>query len=162
VAAHLRAYRQAGFRVEVMVLAVPAAMSNQGIISRYLEQVADQGHGRLSVQAKADQAYAGVLDFAELICSEHLADYVGVFRRGESDPRYRNVLSAEGAWTTEPRLRAAIERERPWTAHETADFLATHGLVRLWDIADPSHLRQLGQPLTRLSSAVFQVTAWAR
>lgn len=32
------------------------------------------------------------------------------------------------------------------------------GLVRLWDITDPSHPRQLGQPLTRLSSAVFQVT----
>src|SRR6266581_4573441 len=32
------------------------------------------------------------------------------------------------------------------------------GLVRLWDITDPSRPRQLGQPLTRLSSAVFQVT----
>src|SRR5262245_35322687 len=57
VAAQLRAYRRAGFRVEVMILAVPAAMSNQGIISRYLEQVAGQGHGRLSVQANADRAY---------------------------------------------------------------------------------------------------------
>lgn len=39
------------FRIEVMVIAVPAAMSNQGILSRYHEQVLDRGHGRLTVQA---------------------------------------------------------------------------------------------------------------
>jgi Zeta toxin len=132
VAAHLRAYRRAGFRIEVLTLAVPAAMSNQGIISRYLEQVADQGHGRLSVQANADQAYMGVLDLADLIDREQLADYVGVFRRGESDPRYRNSLSADGTWTSEPALRSAIERERErsWTAREAADFLDTHRRLR--------------------------------
>ena len=132
VAAHLRAYRQSGFRVEVMILAVPAAMSNQAIITRYLEQVADHSYGRLSVQANADQAYAGVLDVADLIDSQHLADHAGVFRRGESEPRYRNTLTAEGTWTTEPALRKAIERERDrsWTAHETADFLDTHRQLR--------------------------------
>jgi hypothetical protein len=132
VAAHLRAYRQAGFRVEVMVMAVPAAMSNQGIIARYLEQVADQGDGRLSVQANADQAYVGGLDLADLIDREQLADYVGVFRRGESDPRYSNSLTAEGTWVAAPTLRAAIERERerPWTAQETADFMRTHRQLR--------------------------------
>lgn len=132
VAAHLRAYRQAGFRVEVMILAVPAAMSNQGIISRYLEQLADQGHGRLSVQANADQAYTGVLDLADRIDSEQFAHYVGVFRRGESQPRYGNTLNAEGNWTAVPALREAIkrERERPWTPEETADFLRTHYKLR--------------------------------
>jgi hypothetical protein len=132
VAAHLRAYRQASFRVEVMVMAVPAAMSNQGIIARYLEQVADQGHGRLSVQANADQAYIGVLELADLIDREQLADYVAVFRRGEPDPRSRNSLSAEGTWVATPGLRAAIERERerPWTAQETADFARTHRQLR--------------------------------
>jgi hypothetical protein len=44
-AAHMRAYRDAGYRVEVMVIAVPAAMSNQGILNRYYEQVIDRGHG---------------------------------------------------------------------------------------------------------------------
>lgn len=38
----------AGFRVEAMILAVPAAMSNQGIVARYAEQIADRGHGRLT------------------------------------------------------------------------------------------------------------------
>jgi hypothetical protein len=128
VAAYLRAYRQAGFRVEVMILAVPGAMSNQAIISRYLEEVAGQGHGRLSVQVNADRAYTGVLDLADLIDREQLAHYAGVFRRGESDPRYRNWLNADGTWASDPALRPAIERERerPWTARETADFMNTH------------------------------------
>ena len=95
-AAHLRAYRDAGFRIEVMALAVPAAMSNQGIISRYHEQVVDRGHGRLTVQANADRAYTGVLDLADAIDSGRLADETGVFRRGEATPRYSNALNTAG------------------------------------------------------------------
>ena len=111
-AGHMRAYRDAGFRVEVMVIAVPAAMSNQGIVSRYHEQVVDRGHGRLTVQANADRAYAGVLDLADVIDGERLADEVH--------------------WQATPALRAAIESERarPWTPEETADFLHTHTKLR--------------------------------
>jgi len=131
-AGHMRAYRDAGFRVEVMVIAVPAAMSNQGIVSRYHEQVVDRGHGRLTVQANADRAYAGVLDLADVIDGERLADEVCVFRRGEATPRYSNALNAVGHWQATPTLRAAIESERarPWTAEETADFLRTHTKLR--------------------------------
>lgn len=131
-AANLRAYREAGFRIEVMVIAVPAAMSNQGILSRYHEQVLDRGHGRLTVQANADRAYTGILDLAGAIDNERLADEAGVFRRGEAAPRYRNTLNAAGQWQATPALRAAIETERAraWTAQETADFLRTHYKLR--------------------------------
>jgi hypothetical protein len=73
-----------------------------------------------------------VLDLADLIDRDHLADHAGVFRRGEPDPRYRNTLTADGTWTSEPALRPAIERERErsWTAQETADFLDTHRRLR--------------------------------
>jgi WD40 repeat protein len=68
-----------------------------------------------------------------------------------------------------PRVLAVIPADAPGPGHTTwalafsADsrLLAAaggDGLVRLWDITDPSRPRQLGQPLTRLSSAVFQVT----
>ena len=131
-AANLRAYRDAGFRVEVMVIAVPAAMSNQGILSRYYEQVLDRGHGRLTVQANADRAYSGILDLAGAIDSERLADEAGVFRHGEATPRYSNALNTAGQWRATPALRAAIETERAraWTAEETADFLRTHYMLR--------------------------------
>jgi len=131
-AAHMRAYRDAGFRVEVMVIAVPAAMSNQGILNRYYEQVIDRGHGRLTVQANADRAYTGILDLADAIDRERLADEVGVFRRGSAVPRYGNALDAVGQWQEPPSLRAAIESERTrqWTAEETADFLRTDAKLR--------------------------------
>jgi hypothetical protein len=128
-AVHLRAYRDAGFRIEAMFLAVPAAMSNQGILSRYAEQVADRGHGRLTVQANADRAYAGVLDLADVIDHEHLADYAGVFRRGDATPRYE---TSEHRRQASHLLRDVIDRERqrPWTPVETADFLRTHRKLR--------------------------------
>jgi hypothetical protein len=130
--AHMRSYRASGFRIEVMVIAVPAAMSNQGIISRYHEQVIDRGHGRLTVQANADRAYHGILDLADSIDNERLADEVGVFCRGEASPRYSNTLNKAGEWSTTPALRAAIDSERakPWTIEETADFLRTHVKLR--------------------------------
>lgn len=62
-------------------------MSNQGIVSRYYEQVLDRGHGRLTVQANADRACTGILDLADAIDNERLADEAGVFRRGEATPR---------------------------------------------------------------------------
>lgn len=129
---YMRAYRDAGYRVEIMATAVPAAMSNQGIISRYHQQVVDRGHGRLTVQANADRAYTGLLDLADVIDRERLADEVGVFRRGEATPQYSNSLTSAGQWRAAPGLRAAIdgERVRPWTAEETADFLRTHARLR--------------------------------
>jgi WD40 repeat protein/transcriptional regulator with XRE-family HTH domain len=68
-----------------------------------------------------------------------------------------------------PRVLAVIPADAPGPGHTTwalafssdSRLLAAaggDGLVRLWDITDPSHPRQVGQPLTRLSSAVFQVT----
>lgn len=107
-------------------------MSNQGIVSRYHEQVTDRSHGRLPVQANADRAYAGILNLADLIDSGHLADEVGVFRRGEAVPRYHNTVDHSGRWTATPALRAAVEAERSriWTAAETADFLNTQARLR--------------------------------
>lgn len=131
-ARHMRAYREAGFRVEAMILAVPAAMSNQGIIARYHEQVSDRSHGRLPVQANADRAYAGILDLADLIDTGHLADETAVLRRGEAFPRYHNALSQDGRWTARPALRAAAEAERgrAWTVAETTDFESTQARLR--------------------------------
>jgi len=131
-ARHMRAYREAGYRVEAMILAVPAAMSNQGFIARYHEQVTDRGHGRLPVQANADRAYAGILDLADLIDTGRLADETAVFRRGEAVPQNHNTLSQAGQWTSRPALRAATEaeRSRAWTAAETSDFQITQATLR--------------------------------
>jgi hypothetical protein len=140
----MRAYRDAGFDVEAIFLAVPKALSDQGIVSRYHEQVKSRGQGRLTVQAKADQAYGGIVDLARRIDGEQLVDQVSVFRRGEDRPRYAN-FTVGGRWFAAPTLAAAVEEERarPWTVEETAGFLEVHG--RLVSEMGPSWSDRLDQ-----------------
>ncbi|WUC63001.1 zeta toxin family protein [Streptomyces sp. NBC_00667] len=40
------AHRRTGTRIEALFMGVPQAMSNQGIVNRYFEQLADRGQGR--------------------------------------------------------------------------------------------------------------------
>jgi hypothetical protein len=129
VAATIRAYRAAGFQVEAMMMGVGEAMSRQGIVNRYHEQVKDRGSGRLTVQRNADESYRGIIDLAQLVDDGRLADRVGVFRRGEVEARYRNALDSNGQWEQPPELPAAIvrERNRPWTVRESAEFLQVQG-----------------------------------
>jgi len=146
VAEKMSAYRGAGAHVEALFLAVPQAMSNQGIIAWYFEQLTDRGHGRLTVQANADESYLGILALADRIDREPLVDVAGVYRRGEPAPRYSNSLDDAGAWTSPPGLRRALEAERarPWTASETDSFLTTqHRLRQVGDQLGPGWTTRL-------------------
>lgn len=153
----LRDY-QSTHRVEVAVLAVPKAMSLQGILHRYHEQCVERGHGRLTEPARRDLSYNGILDLADHIDAHGLAHKVAVYRRGEAKPRYDNNYTATG-WQNPPRLRQAIEteRNRPWTAQETADFVRVHAY--LLDQMDPEfqselhNIAELAQPLLHPSIA---------
>ncbi|MDX6362010.1 MAG: hypothetical protein QOC85_1013, partial [Streptomyces sp.] len=166
VAATMRAYRDSGFRVEVVAMGVSEALSNQGIVHRYHEQVKERGSGRLTVQANADQSYEGIVDLARRVDAHRLADEVTVFRRGEGEPRYANRLGADGQWEQTPALATAIEAERGrrWSAGESGDFLQVQGklhtemspdwaapLARIDRLAQP-HLA----PLTKLSDQDLQ------
>jgi len=118
-----RMFRDAGYRVETAILAVPESLSRLGILQRYEEQRRDKGHGRLTLQSNHDAAYAGVLAAADLIDREKLVDAVAVYRRG-NDLLYANELTGEQQWAVTPGTRAAInaERTRPWTDRQAASF----------------------------------------
>ncbi|WP_331725692.1 zeta toxin family protein (plasmid) [Streptomyces xanthophaeus] len=126
------AYRRAGARVEALFMGVPQAMSNQGIVSRYFEQLADRGQGRLTVQSNADESYRGILALADSVDEGALANTASIYRRGESKPRYSNTVAASGDWTSPPALADALEAERtrPWTAAESEAFVATQLRLR--------------------------------
>ena len=132
VADTMTAYRQAGFRVEVLAMGVAKALSDQGIVARYHEQVKDRGSGRLTVQKNADESYRGILALARLVDRDRLADQVGVFRRGEGTARYTNELNEAGQWRRPAELAAALEteRSRPLSETEARDFLRTQGQLR--------------------------------
>lgn len=129
------AYRRAGARVEALFMGVPKAMSDQGIGSRYFEQLADRGQGRLTVQSNADESYHGILVLADSVDDGVLAHVASIYRRGESTPRYTNAMDKSGDWASPPALADALraERNRPWTAVESEAFVATQ--IRLREVS---------------------------
>ncbi|AYA17996.1 zeta toxin protein [Streptomyces alfalfae] len=128
----MRSYRESGARIEALFMGVPRAMSNQGIIARYFEQLADQGQGRLTVQANADESYRGILDLADRVDAGKLVDLASVYRRGETKPRYSNALDSSGTWANPTSLRQSLdsERTRSWTEAESSGFVTTQLRLR--------------------------------
>ncbi|MEU3564180.1 zeta toxin family protein [Kitasatospora sp. NPDC006786] len=127
------AYRAAGHRIEVVALACASAVSQLGVLERYI------GHGdsagRWVSWANHDQCAQQLARTLDVLESEHLVDRVTVVRRG-LEPLYGNEL-VDGSWTRPPEAARAVETEqaRWWDAVETASFRraladAEHALVR--------------------------------
>ncbi|KAM3535401.1 hypothetical protein MY4038_001273 [Beauveria bassiana] len=104
-------FRAAQYRVEVVVLAVPAALSRLGILARFYEKKPEaQSRGlpvRLTPVKVHDDSYAGLLHAARYLESSGAADQVVVVRRG-------NLVAYgwERAGGETPKIAEAVERER--------------------------------------------------
>jgi len=120
-----RQFRDGDYQVETAFLAVPAALSRLGILSRFQAEVEAYGHGRYIDPAVHDVSYQGVLQAAADLDREGLSDNVFVFRR-DARVVYQNHRSADGSWQDPPSTAEAIqqERERPWSQVEGRRFLA--------------------------------------
>ncbi|MFC9653999.1 MULTISPECIES: zeta toxin family protein [unclassified Streptomyces] len=123
VRATARAFRAAGYRVEVVALAVASAVTQLSVLDRYLTQVHSEGTGRYVSWENHDQCVRALPQALEVIEAEQLADRVMVVRR-DLEVLYDNELSATGSWRCAPGAHRALtaERARPWTAPETWRF----------------------------------------
>lgn len=126
-----RRFHDAGYRVEVGIVAVPEALSRLGILRRYWGEVQDVGHGRLIDAATHDECYRGVMRGAAAVDSGGLADSAFAFRRG-GEVVYANHTSPDGSWRDAPGLAAAVqaERQRPWTATERTSYIGSSRRLR--------------------------------
>ncbi|WP_432197045.1 zeta toxin family protein [Streptomyces sp. bgisy027] len=115
-------YRAAGHRIEVVAVATPEALSQLGILDRFLTESATGG-GRYVSWTNHDTCAKGMLTTLAVIETEQLADRVTVVRR-DGTALYVNELTADGSWRRRPAAEQAVQRERsrPWTAPETAVF----------------------------------------
>ncbi|WP_301129026.1 zeta toxin family protein [Streptomyces cacaoi] len=115
------AYGQAGARRELVVLAVPEAVSQLGVLERFVAG-AVEGGGRYVSWANHDACAAGLLPAVEIVDAERLVERVTVLRR-DGAVLYANELGPDGAWLRPPATREAVvrERARPWSARETAE-----------------------------------------
>ena len=127
------AYRYAGHRVELAVLAVPEALSSLAVLHRYLQQVRATGAGRYVSAQNHDHCSRTLPEALRVIEAERLANLVTVI--GANGIRYLNRLTPNGSWSRPPRAAQAVsaERTRPWTVTETRRFRDT--VARVGDIA---------------------------
>ncbi|MFD5098914.1 zeta toxin family protein [Streptomyces albidochromogenes] len=110
------AYRQARHRIEVVAVATAEALSQLGILDRFLSDpryVSWENH---------DACAKGLLRTLAVIEAEKLADRITVVRR-DGTVLYDNEL-VDGAWRRRPAADRAVTYEwtRPWTAIETVTF----------------------------------------
>ncbi|MGW1364497.1 zeta toxin family protein [Streptomyces chartreusis] len=120
------AYRQAGYRVEIVALAVNEAFSQLGILDRYL-RLAEQGRARYVSWDNHDTCAAALVDTLGIVEAAHLADRIFVVRRSTDtafEVVYDNELDGTGRWrrTASAARAASAERRRPWDARETGRF----------------------------------------
>ncbi|MER0443174.1 zeta toxin family protein [Streptomyces sp. Edi4] len=161
------AYRAAGYRVEIVVVAEAHAVLQLSTLDRYL--ASEEGTGRYISWDNLDRCVSGLPQSLAVIEAEHLADRIMVVRR-DLTVLYGNELAEDGTWRSSmgaDRAHAA-ELARPWTAPETWQFrrqaasvehrahplessperrlAAVGGLERAHALAEP--VRRIAQPLT--------------
>lgn len=128
VARTVEQFREAGFRVEARVLAVPERLSWQGVLQRYEEQRAAKGTGRMSPEDMHAAAVRGVPQSLDRLQDQYLVDRIALYRRGGEV-----IFSAEQQpgqrWSSAQRASDALEaeRSRPWSRAEHDKF------VRDWE-----------------------------
>ncbi|MER5781312.1 zeta toxin family protein [Streptomyces mobaraensis] len=164
--ATLTAYREAGYRIEVVALAVPEAVSQLGVLDRYL-RLAEEGRARYVGWDNHDACAAALPDALAGIEARRLADRVVVVRRA-GEVLYANELTPGGRWRRPAGAREALlaERSRRWSAAETGVFrrqLAdadrrAHDprLPEDWSLAvrrDAERAAALAEPLRRTAQA---------
>ncbi|MFE9427711.1 zeta toxin family protein [Kitasatospora sp. NPDC006697] len=124
--AQLAAYRRAGYRVEIVALAVPEALSQLSVLERYL-QLAVEGRARYVGWDNHDACAAALPAVLAEVEEKRLAERVFVVRRGTGmvlESVYGNELGADGCWVRPARAARAVlaERGRPWDAATTGRF----------------------------------------
>ncbi|MCT2546222.1 zeta toxin family protein [Streptomyces atratus] len=116
------AYRRAGHRIEVVALATPEALSQLGILDRYLTTAAEGAGGRYVSWGNHDICAQQMLTTLAVIEAEQLVDRITVVRR-DLELLYANEL-VDGAWASATGAATVMrsERARPWTAPQTRVF----------------------------------------
>ncbi|MFE3206079.1 zeta toxin family protein [Embleya sp. NPDC059237] len=132
--------RQAGYRIELVVVAARPADSRQGTAARYAQ--ADQsGPARFTTVAGHNRCLRAVFEALEVAERDALVDSVIIMRRDQTAV-YRNERGPDGRWVRATGAAWALLREqcRPYTACEAAEFLTVQRW--LWQ-ALPQHRHEL-------------------
>jgi len=116
--------KEAGYRVELHIIATPERVSEQRIYERYEGQRERDGYGRFSTKDKHDEAYLGVAKTIAAVEAGKQVDRLCVYDR-HVRAIYDNSFE-NGQWQKEPLALKTFEQERnrPMTLQERKDYLA--------------------------------------
>ncbi len=125
------AYRRAGYRAELVVLAVRAADSRQGTAVRCADVNRLGGHGRFTTAQRHDHHSAVLADAVAAAEQEAVADSVMMWGR-DGTVLYRNGLNPQGSWARPTGAVKALlaEQKRPYSSQEAARFWALQRRLR--------------------------------
>ncbi|KAK5989178.1 hypothetical protein PT974_10678 [Cladobotryum mycophilum] len=150
-------FRSANYRVEVLILAVPEALSRLGILTRFYEKLPEAQSRNLPIRLTPvkvhDDSYKGLLDAATFLDQSGAADQVLVIRRGNL-VAYSEEKGSDGKWKGGIADAIQRERERPLTNEEMK--LALDDIQKVSTHEDATdqvgQVRTLLQPLINQSS----------
>jgi len=160
-----RGLKQAGYRVELHVMAVSEKVSEQRIYQRYEDMRESGGFGRFSTKDKHDQAYLGVARTVAAVEAGRQVDRLCLYDH-TVQAIYDNRLE-NGQWQKEPLALKAFEHERsrPMTLQERKEYLAGFDKLAV-QLAKPErqaseqeirHVQNLGQQAkVSLAAEVFR------
>ncbi|MET9505780.1 hypothetical protein ABZY42_29335 [Streptomyces sp. NPDC006622] len=136
----------------------PGPISRLGIMSRYLDEVQQRGHGRLVDPDIHDAALRGAASLER----DGLGDYAAVLRRDGSTVHAQPVTAGQNMPADQLTLVTAVEREhaRVQTRQEAAQFAARHAAAVLMAPAgalpELDHIARSAAPLLPPPDAPWQ------
>lgn len=167
--ASLVADRQAGFRVEIVVLAVPLAVSQLSTLERDLRLAQEGLAPRYVSWDNHDTCADALIPTLGAVEASHLANRVFVIRRAAEtalEVVYDNELGPAGHWLRPANAPGAVraEQHRPWDARETGRIrrqlsaadqrLADPALPEDWTLAvrrNSERAAALAEPVRRIA-----------
>ena len=131
----MRMLRDAGYSLQLSVLAVPARLSRLGIYKRYEDQLALKGAGRWVGMANHDRLYEEILRTLALLESEKAVDHIQIFGRPTgllNFPFLYDNRITKGDWEKPP----------------TAVYSLVKGRNQRWIIDEQVAFREAGQSVS--------------
>jgi hypothetical protein len=150
VEATLSGLRDAGYRTEARVLAIPPELSWLGVLQRYEAQREDRGYGRMSERGSHDAAVQGLPRSVALIEDKGLADRLTVLRRGDQVLFQNDWQAAMRQWSqpADGARVVSVELSRSLTMTERIEYLAGLQAAALRELPEKEAV-QLVPSLTR-------------
>jgi len=119
-------FAAASYRVDIALMAVPAAVSRLGILERYQLGMESSGQGRRVPAAVHDERFRALPAIADALCADSRITTISIYSRAGRLLYSGSDQIGGGTIHRGPGAVIEAERHRAWTQAEEAEFAALH------------------------------------